>query len=346
MPMPSLNLSRWILPLKAVAAMALALLTGLSMAAEPAAESAASCPPPFSPPTPAEVQAMAPHMQDRGLLWRVQDGERTSWLYGTLHVGKREWILPGRTILRAMVATDLLALELDVLNPQVMQQLIDGFQARVDAPALPADLDARLAQQRKRTCAEHLSTQRPDAQLLGLVSQLGRKQGLVAEFGADLLLAGMAHALHKPVLGLESVQTQLEELLSDDPLEVQESVRDGLDQLDDPKAPEILQQLANIWASGNEKQLENYADWCDCIKTERDRLKYARLMDGRNPGMADGIVRQLQQGKTVFAAVGSLHMVGPKGLPELLRQKGYRVERVSFKLPPIQKSESKPIQTE
>jgi uncharacterized protein YbaP (TraB family) len=69
-------------------------------------------------------------------------------------------------------------------------------------------------------------------------------------------------------------------------------------------------------------------------------------MDGRNPGMADGIVRQLQQGKTVFAAVGALHMVGPKGLPELLRQKGYQVERVSFKLPPIQKSESKPIQTE
>lgn len=45
---------------------------------------------------------MAPHMQDRGLLWRVQDGERTSWLYGTLHVGKREWILPGRTIVRSM----------------------------------------------------------------------------------------------------------------------------------------------------------------------------------------------------------------------------------------------------
>jgi uncharacterized protein YbaP (TraB family) len=250
--MPSLNLSRWILPLKAVPAMALALLTGLSMAAEPAAEPAASCPPPFSPPTPAEVQAMAPHMQDRGLLWRVQDGERTSWLYGTLHVGKREWILPGRTIVRSMYGADLLALELDVLNPQVMQQLIDGFQARVDAPALPAELEARLAQHRKQACAEHLSTQRPDAQLLGLVSQLGRKQGLVAEFGADLLLAGMAHALHKPVLGLESAQTQLEELLSDDPLEVQESVRDGLDQLDDPKAPEILQQLANIWASGNE----------------------------------------------------------------------------------------------
>ncbi len=346
MLMPSLNLSRWILPLKAVPAMALALLTSLSMAAEPAAEPAGSCPPSFSPPTPAEVQAMAPQMQDRGLLWRVQDGERTSWLYGTLHVGKREWILPGRTILRAMVATDLLALELDVLNPQVMQQLIEGFQARVDAPALPAELEARLAQQRKQACAEHLSTQRPDAQLLGLLSQLGRRDGLMAEFGADLQLASLAGAMHKPVLGLESAQTQLEELLSDDPLEVQESVREGLEQLEDPKSPQILQQLANIWASGNERQLENYADWCDCIKTERDRLKYARLMEGRNPGMAQGIANQLKQGKTVFAAVGALHMVGPMGLPELLRQKGYQVERVGFKLPPIQKSESKPIKTE
>lgn len=346
MLMPSLNLSRWILPLKAVPAMALALLTSLSMAAEPAAEPAGSCPPSFSPPTPAEVQAMAPQMQDRGLLWRVQDGERTSWLYGTLHVGKREWILPGRTILRAMVATDLLALELDVLNPQVMQQLIEGFQARVDAPALPAELEARLAQQRKQACAEHLSTQRPDAQLLGLLSQLGRRYGLMAEFGADLQLASLAGAMHKPVLGLESAQTQLEELLSDDPLEVQESVREGLEQLEDPKSPQILQQLANIWASGNERQLENYADWCDCIKTERDRLKYARLMEGRNPGMAQGIANQFKQGKTVFAAVGALHMVGPMGLPELLRQKGYQVERVSFKLPPIQKSESKPIKTE
>ena len=29
----------------------------------------------------------------------------------------------------------------------------------------------------------------------------------------------------------------------------------------------------------------------------------------------------------MFAAVGSLHMIGPKGLPALLRQRGYRVEQ-------------------
>jgi len=30
----------------------------------------------------------------------------------------------------------------------------------------------------------------------------------------------------------------------------------------------------------------------------------------------------------VFAAVGSLHMIGPKGLPALLAERGYRIERI------------------
>lgn len=327
--------------LKTALAWLVVLQAGLSAAAEPV-----SCPPAFRPPAQAEMQAIAKQAQDRGLLWRVQDGQRTSWLYGTLHVGKRQWMLPGRSITQALQGSDMLALELDMLDPQVRQQIEAGFKARAGAPALPAELEARLATKRQQACAEHLSAQRPDAQLLGLLGELGRKQGLMPEMGADLVLLGLAQHWGKPVLGLESVQMQLDALLSDDPEEIQQSVRDGLEQLEDPKAPAILTQMAQLWARGNDQKLQRYADWCDCIKTERDRLKYERLMEGRNPGMAEGIVRQLQQGKTVFAAVGALHMLGPKGLPELLRQKGYRVERVSFKPLAAQKSEPKPPQTE
>jgi len=32
----------------------------------------------------------------------------------------------------------------------------------------------------------------------------------------------------------------------------------------------------------------------------------------------------------VFAAVGSLHMIGTRGLPGLLRERGYVVEQVRF----------------
>ena len=34
---------------------------------------------------------------------------------------------------------------------------------------------------------------------------------------------------------------------------------------------------------------------------------------------------------SVFAAVGSLHMIGRLGLPALLAERGYKVERIDFK---------------
>jgi len=34
--------------------------------------------------------------------------------------------------------------------------------------------------------------------------------------------------------------------------------------------------------------------------------------------------------RSVFAAVGSLHMIGAGGLPALMRQRGYVVEQVRF----------------
>lgn len=335
-----------------------ALTGGLALAAAPGhgakagtkAETAIVCPPKPHMPTQAELRGLAAQAQDRGLLWRVTeaggDDRRVSWLYGTLHVGKREWLIPGRSIVHAVQGADQLALELNLLDPNVGKALAEGLKARADAPQLAADLEKRLARQRQQACAEDLAQLRPEVQVLGLLAKTGRRQGLDVEYGVDVTLAGMANALGKPVTGLEAVQTQLKELVSDDPVEVAETVSDALKQLEGGMAPELLQQLAQVWASGNADKLEHYADWCDCANTERERAQFKRMIDDRNSGMAGGIATLMQDGKTVFAAVGALHLVGPMGLPELLRQKGYRVERVEFRPLPLQKKPSKPMKNE
>jgi uncharacterized protein YbaP (TraB family) len=53
-----------------------------------------------------------------------------------------------------------------------------------------------------------------------------------------------------------------------------------------------------------------------------------RVLDDRNPGLAASIDALHLGGKRVFAAVGSLHMIGPRGLPALLARRGYRVEPI------------------
>ena len=68
------------------------------------------------------------------------------------------------------------------------------------------------------------------------------------------------------------------------------------------------------------------------INTEAEAKFYRRLNDERNPGLAAGIDKLHRDGKRVFAAVGALHMTGPKALPTLLANMGYKVERVVFEI--------------
>jgi uncharacterized protein YbaP (TraB family) len=62
---------------------------------------------------------------------------------------------------------------------------------------------------------------------------------------------------------------------------------------------------------------------------ERELKK--RLLDDRNPNLAERIDALHGSGKQVFAAVGSLHMFGTMGLPALMSKRGYHVELVELK---------------
>ena len=54
------------------------------------------------------------------------------------------------------------------------------------------------------------------------------------------------------------------------------------------------------------------------------------MVEDRNRIMAIGIDALHEMGHRVFAAVGYAHMVGDRGLPDLLEQIGYQVKFVVF----------------
>src|SRR2546425_128550 len=98
-----------------------------------------------------------------------------------------------------------------------------------------------------------------------------------------------------------------------------------------PGAPAMVQRIAAVWADSRFDELQRYQQWCDCARTADERRALRRLLDERNPLLAERIAALHESGHTVFAAVGSLHMIGNSGLPALFEQRGYRVERVAFK---------------
>lgn len=310
---------------------------------EAAAQPAVQCPPQWVPLSADKSRALAAQAQDRGMLWRIDHQGRSAWLYGTLHVGRAAWVHPGPTVRAALQRSDSLALEIDLRDPQHMAALGAGLRANPQAAPLPPALAARLALQHRSVCnpLAQMQALRPEAQLMVVLAQLARRQGMDPDHGIDASLAEVAQQLDKPVWSLETVQIQLREMVSDDPAEVQRSVRKGLAELEKANSGQQLVQLSQAWARGDTRRLERYPDWCDCMHSAEDRADYTRLIAARNPAMARQVAARLRMGQTPFVAVGALHLVGPQGLPALLRAEGFRVQRVPLNAV-AKKSDPKP----
>jgi len=317
---------------RVAAALAAALTTALALASPAIAATttpAASCPPTAQPPSPEAMQAGQRNARDRGFLWRIVKDGRSSWLYGTVHVAKLDWVFPGPKTLQAINASDTVALELDLLDPALQRRMAEAIAARRE-PALPPALTQRLQRQVQAECIppEALASLGPILQLATLSSLAGRRDGIDPAYGIDLYIAGLAHAAHKNTVSLETPELQLDTLTNDPDTPLATLVESGLDELESGRARPLLNRLVRIWADADDAELGRYESWCDCLKTDADRRALRRMLDDRNPALAASIDALHSGGKQVFAAVGSLHMMGPKGLPALLAQRGYRVERI------------------
>lgn len=309
------------MPLAVVLAMVLAVVLTLLTPAIAWAQKAA-CPPLVQAGGAAQEPA-----RDRGLLWRVTRDGRTSWLYGTLHVGRPGWRRLGPVLSNALRASDVLALEVDPTDPELVKAL-----AELRAPLLAPELQSRLDKAYQRACvaAESMATLHPILQATTLTVLEARWLGLDSAFALEHVLAAQARSEGRRVLSLETAAQQMAALVPAEPAEALQAFEQSLAQLEDGSGRRVLGRLVAAWERGDLAALEDFERWCECAATEADRAWLRRLNDERNGHLADGIEAQHRQGRRVFAAVGALHMGGEKSLPRLLAQRGFRVERVSF----------------
>lgn len=311
------------------AAAALLALAAATCSAQSSAEPSSNCPPVAQPLSAEQIQSGLRDARDHGFLWRISKGGHSSWLFGTLHVAKLEWGFPGPAQREALAQSDTLALELDLLDPAMQQRMTNALAAAAKTP-LPAPLQERIARRARVECLppQALAALAPELQVAVLASLLGRRDGLDPAYGIDTFLAGWGHAAKLSVVSLETPEQQLAALLMGEPAQTLAMVGSSLDELESGRALATLRRLATIWADGDLTELLRYEAWCECTKTAADRAAMVRMLDDRNPALADSIAALHGAGQRVFAAVGSLHMLGPTGLPTLMAQRGYRVESI------------------
>src|SRR5687767_2783013 len=110
---------RWALLLGWVCGCASPLARAADAASAPAAPLV--CPPVAQAPTSEQLQAAQRDARDRGFLWRISKQGRSSYLFGTLHLGRMPWVFAGPRLREALANTDTLALEIDLTDPAVLQ---------------------------------------------------------------------------------------------------------------------------------------------------------------------------------------------------------------------------------
>ncbi|ONB41193.1 polysaccharide biosynthesis protein GumN [Burkholderia pseudomallei] len=265
-------------------------------------------------------------------------GKVTIYVLGTLHVGDPADYPANqpfrRPILAALAASPTLALELspdDLLESQDDVSKYGVCNYACLPRLLPPPLSQKLANRLRGNPAALAGIRNMRPWLASLVVETydSLSAGLQTEYGTEAQLQNVF--LRKKggkVVGLETLAEQMRAFTGLTLAQQREMLAQDMVQTPAQNAADV-RALHRLWRIGDADAIAAWAN----AKTER--LARARsiadsidnkIVYERNRRFVARMTAIAAPNRPLFVAIGSLHLGGPKGVLELLRQQGYRVD--------------------
>jgi hypothetical protein len=261
-------------------------------------------------------------------LWKVIGKRGTLYLFGSLHLLPTNVDWHSREIVRAIDSADVFVFETpeDQAMLQKVQALIadrgtlpKGQSLRAMLPpADQAEYDADLAALKIPPAA--VDGKRPWlVALLMDVTQV-MNDDASPDAGVDIVLMKEAIARHKPMRYFETLDQQIALIVPDDPQVELEEFEAGLKEAHTEK--DDYPDFVTAWSTGDVDKIDAL------MNGELSHYPGARkaILDDRNRAWVGQIEKMLDEDGTFFVTVGAGHLVGPAGVPALLKGDGYTVE--------------------
>lgn len=282
-------------------------------------------------PTAATQKSAAPN---RGVLYRISHRGNTSYLFGTVHVGQAAFYPLEPQVTRALSAADKLVLEVDIRNMTALQQAVMRHGIYPDGQTIGQHLSPGSLKKLKQALKAadipfgNVTKMKPWMVTNLLIVQEMARAGYPAEQGIEQYFLSVAKNEKKLVQQLETADYQLSLFNGLSDKQQEEYLQENLAQLADGSAIKKGLALIRAWQHADNKALE--AALLEMQSEESTSAKFLQrvLLDERNPNMANKIETLLKTDKRTFVAVGALHLIGDKGVPELLLQRGYKVQKL------------------
>ncbi|PYZ92335.1 hypothetical protein CR194_16000 [Salipaludibacillus keqinensis] len=263
-----------------------------------------------------------------GVFYRVQEGDQTIYLFGSVHVGDEGLYPLQEEIDEAFQQADYLAVEVDIneIDEMEAQQIMMQQAMYTDGTSLSDVIEEDVFQETvNQLSGMGVNEMMVDQFKPWFVSMMLSEVALAnteytGDDGIDLHFLDRAAKKDLPIISLESLESQIESMSSAPEENQVEALEDMVNSLDIYE--EELTQLIRLWQSGN---VDVFAQLRE-MDSDIEQLD----MDERDLAMTEKIEGFLSEddGGTYFVVVGALHLAGEGSIVDLLDDRGYTVESV------------------
>ena len=270
----------------------------------------------------------------RGALYRVRHDGKTSYLFGTIHVGKQNFFPLSPEVTRALADSSTLVLELDVRAAEPFQKALSKYGNYPASETVRDHLSPQALKELNRALAraglqmKDVERYRPWLVANILVGQEIEKSGFNRSAGVEGYLLQTAARSRKPLRELETADYQLSLFSTLSDAQQEAYLLENIAEIDNGMALKKSAGLIEAWGAADAPRIAELTRQLTTGDSVSATFMERTLLGKRNPEMADRIGAMMESGSTPFVGIGLLHLVGDKGVPALLRQHGYQVEKV------------------
>jgi uncharacterized protein YbaP (TraB family) len=267
----------------------------------------------------------------KNFLWKVQSRSATVYLLGSIHFLKEDIYPLHKTIENAYESSNNLVVEaninelgkldLKMLTERAFYKSEDHLEKHVSPETY------RLVKKETGTLGipvELIRMQKPWFLALSLQAMELTRLGYDPQYGVDYYFLKKAQG-KKRILELESLDEQLGLLSGFSDNEQEQLLLYTLKTLNSMGGQ--VEALVRAWISGDSLAMESIL--ADAVIRDASIAPiFGKLFDERNLRMTSKIDGYLNSNGSYFVIVGAGHLVGKRGIIELIKSKGYVVEQL------------------
>ena len=271
-------------------------------------------------------------VKDRAPFWLVESGSAQVYLLGSIHYADQSFYPMRAEIEKAFDAADHLVVEINIdeAKAQKYRELVQqqgsykGEKTIRDAISEETFRQLEFHLRRLGMPLEMVQKQKPGMLVLTLTAVQVMKMGFMPEMGIDAYFLKQALAANKNIIELETIEDQMDIFLNITDADL--LLRETLYSMDEAEI--LMMDMMVCWKRGDVACLERIL-FEDALNTYPAFASiYDTLFFKRNQDMAIEIKAFLKSKGTYFVVIGAGHLVGEKGIPKLLTNAGYEVNRM------------------